>query len=245
MKKAFTLAEVLITLGIIGVVAATAIPAIVAKYRKKVIETKLQVAYSVINSVIKLSETENDSCDLWQYPTENASSSKKGTEETKEFIDKYIKPYLKYVSADILKTENSVVYNVDGSKSYISDSLNKVPSLMLEDGIWLIFIPTVQHVLSTTHYRMIVYVGVKDKASKFIQGKNLFAFIINSSSGITKISAGRSDWSCGYLENQRSNFIENCKKELVETSGIVSATYCTYMIYCNNWKIPDDYPIRL
>lgn len=37
----FTLAEVLITLGIIGVVAAMTLPGLIAKHRKTVIETKL------------------------------------------------------------------------------------------------------------------------------------------------------------------------------------------------------------
>lgn len=35
MKKAFTLAEVLVTLGIIGVVVALTLPAVIANYRKK------------------------------------------------------------------------------------------------------------------------------------------------------------------------------------------------------------------
>lgn len=35
MKKAFTLAEVLITLGIVGVVAAITIPTLIAGYQKK------------------------------------------------------------------------------------------------------------------------------------------------------------------------------------------------------------------
>ena len=35
MKKAFTLAEVLITLGIVGVVAAITIPTLIASYQKK------------------------------------------------------------------------------------------------------------------------------------------------------------------------------------------------------------------
>lgn len=38
----FTLAEVLITLGIIGVVAALTLPALVQNYRNQVVETRLK-----------------------------------------------------------------------------------------------------------------------------------------------------------------------------------------------------------
>ena len=41
-KKAFTLAEVLITLGIIGVVAAITIPGLITKYQKLVTVVKLK-----------------------------------------------------------------------------------------------------------------------------------------------------------------------------------------------------------
>lgn len=51
-KKAFTLAEVLITLGIIGVVAAMTLPALVNQTRGKELETGLQKAYSVIQTAL-------------------------------------------------------------------------------------------------------------------------------------------------------------------------------------------------
>ena len=53
------------------------------------------------------------------------------------------------------------------------------------------------------------------------------------------------NFSCSKLKEQRTTFIENCRKNTRETSGVSSSVYCTYMIYCNGWKIPDDYPIRL
>ena len=46
MKKAFTLAEVLITLGIIGVVAAMTMPNLIASHQKKVLETSFKKSYS-------------------------------------------------------------------------------------------------------------------------------------------------------------------------------------------------------
>ena len=49
---AFTLAEVLITLGIIGVVAAMTIPALMTKYQHKVRETEFKKAYSALQQAL-------------------------------------------------------------------------------------------------------------------------------------------------------------------------------------------------
>ena len=48
-KIAFTLAEVLITLGIIGVVAALTLPSVIAKYQDKVTVTKVKKAYAMFS----------------------------------------------------------------------------------------------------------------------------------------------------------------------------------------------------
>lgn len=53
-KSGFTLAEVLIILGIIGVVASITIPMLIANYQKKQTVTKLQKAISVINQAYRL-----------------------------------------------------------------------------------------------------------------------------------------------------------------------------------------------
>lgn len=50
--KGFTLAEVLITLGIIGVVAALTIPTLIAKYQEKVLITAAKKSYSTIYNAI-------------------------------------------------------------------------------------------------------------------------------------------------------------------------------------------------
>ena len=52
-RAAFTLAEVLITLGIIGVVAALTLPTVISNYKKQVTVPKLQKAYSTINNAFK------------------------------------------------------------------------------------------------------------------------------------------------------------------------------------------------
>lgn len=50
--KAFTLAEVLITLGIIGIVAAMTLPIIVGKYQERVLVTAAQKAYSIMSNAL-------------------------------------------------------------------------------------------------------------------------------------------------------------------------------------------------
>ncbi len=53
-RKAFTLAEVLITLGIIGVVAVLTVPNIVSNYQKKVYVAQLQKVYNQISNAVSL-----------------------------------------------------------------------------------------------------------------------------------------------------------------------------------------------
>ena len=59
-RAAFTLAEVLVTLGIIGVVAALTIPNLVAEHKLKVLHTQFLKTYSDLNNVAKRFEYEND-----------------------------------------------------------------------------------------------------------------------------------------------------------------------------------------
>ena len=53
MKKAFTLAEVLITLGIIGVVAAMTLPALVKSYKGRILQTQLKKSYSILSQALQ------------------------------------------------------------------------------------------------------------------------------------------------------------------------------------------------
>lgn len=51
-KKGFTLTEVLITLGVIGVIAAMTLPVLIQKQQKRATEVKLQKFYSVMNNAL-------------------------------------------------------------------------------------------------------------------------------------------------------------------------------------------------
>lgn len=65
-NNAFTLAEVLITLGIIGVVAAMTLPAIIQKQQKIEAVTRLKRAYSLLNQALQ--RTVADRGDVRDWP---------------------------------------------------------------------------------------------------------------------------------------------------------------------------------
>lgn len=83
-RVAFTLAEVLITLGIIGIIAALTIPALVTKYKKQVTANCLKVAYSLFNQALGLSVQHNGDTSSWEITSTGIAP-------------KYILPYVEYV----------------------------------------------------------------------------------------------------------------------------------------------------
>lgn len=78
-KNGFTLAETLITLGIIGVVAAMTIPTLMSAYREKAVVNQLKRVHSILNQAFKLAVAENDEIEGWDIgPQEdNPQSSQK------------------------------------------------------------------------------------------------------------------------------------------------------------------------
>ncbi len=66
-EMAFTLAEVLITLGVIGVVAAITIPSLVANYKAHQLRTQFLKSYSTIQQVFRQMQNDEISLDPADY----------------------------------------------------------------------------------------------------------------------------------------------------------------------------------
>ena len=86
-KVAFTLAEVLITLGIIGIVAAMTIPSMISNFQKREIETRLKEDYSIFSQVNKMM-IEND-------VAFNMTAIDDDTQKLRDWLDKYAFSYMK------------------------------------------------------------------------------------------------------------------------------------------------------
>ena len=81
--EGFTLAEVLITLMIIGIVAALTIPSVISNYQQQEFKTGLKKAVSVLNEAIQMNiinegETPYDTTNLFKYLQKHMSVIKTG-----------------------------------------------------------------------------------------------------------------------------------------------------------------------
>ena len=91
---AFTLSEVLITLGIIGIIAAMTLPAIIGNYNKKVTVQKLKQTYSILQQAVLLSQMENGEPREWNLTRFEHADSK---DAIMEVCETYFIPYIKTV----------------------------------------------------------------------------------------------------------------------------------------------------
>jgi prepilin-type N-terminal cleavage/methylation domain-containing protein len=126
IKKGFTLAEILITLAIIGVVAALTIPAVTKSYKATELKTQFKKSYSILNQAIARMNLE-----------EGVVVSKMPARTFAPIFKKYVKMYKDCRIVDCVYTNNIVKY-----KTYAKD-LNITPSpyywddgqLILENGM--------------------------------------------------------------------------------------------------------------
>ena len=131
MKKGFTLAEVLITLGVIGVVAALTMPNLLQNHQKKVFVTQLQRTVNLIsNSATALMGDNNAASLADSYLVAVTATDDKGnvTGNYKDAQGKFMNTYFK-VARDC-GTDNRAAclgdtyYSLDRSKSYnLNDQL--------------------------------------------------------------------------------------------------------------------------
>lgn len=130
--KAFTLAEVLITLGIIGVVSAMTLPTLINSYKKQQTVTHLQKVYTSLNQALRLAEAEYGPYEYWEIPTLGSDSH--------QYYEKYWYPYFKILKSCETYSQcgyksNFPWFSLKGSPSSTTFAANnrRVP-FILSDG---------------------------------------------------------------------------------------------------------------
>ena len=103
-KNAFTLSEVLITLGIIGVVAALTMPPLITKNREKETVTRLKKAYSALQQAFLGAAAEDGSPDNW-------GMGNMYDENSHIIMANHFKPYMKVLTDCVGQPKDTVIKN--------------------------------------------------------------------------------------------------------------------------------------
>ena len=237
-NKGFTLAEVLITIGIIGIVSALLISVVISKYKQKNIESKLKKSYTILNQMFIRSEADNGSAINWTW---NGSSI--DIKNDKKFFETYFGPYLNII--DIKNKNVHEQYNSSGYEMYFQNG-NRAPDVYgyifeLSNGYAVL-----PHIFSTNSATLGSFLIILPDTNKkhLVQGRDVFTFaIVRKNESIVIEPNTYLKWTCNTLTKNRQTFLNRCQGKL-DSSGVGAAISCTYLIYCNNWEIPDDYPIK-
>ena len=181
-KAAFTLAEVLITLGIIGVVSALTIPALIQKYQERSVVIRLTKVYSQLNEAYKLMQEQYGPVVSWGVPKTDTGKTDKTTGQriydytAQRLVASRIQEFLKSKpcsSDDPVCTERSTYYTLSGIEQSLGFTNNPESKFYLLDGT---FIGIGWYASNITKGDSIdIYVILKNKNA--VLGKDIFYFL--------------------------------------------------------------------
>ena len=224
-KTAFTLAEVLITLGIIGVVSAMTLPTLIESHNRQVVETRLKKFYSTINQAIVRAEVDFGDRSDWYQDTNNIETDENGkpingSSGVEKWWNTYLAPYVKTVGVDY---DNGlpVFKFADGS------CLKANQATAMRDWIYY----------TTSRDRCIKMAGSEENS----RGVCSFSFMyVPTADSPYFYKKGFEPYKSGW-NGTESGLYNACKK----SDNKMDKSLCGALIQYNGWKIPKNYPLKV
>ena len=218
----FTLAETLITLVIIGVIAAITVPTLIIKHQKEETVTRLKKAYSTLSQTTARAIADNGPIKTWELGEVTNGN------DAYTFVSKYFLPYLNVMKDCKTSTEGNCSYQAYYlNRTPINISSGSYAKFYLSDGTFV----SVQIANSDNRYKFLrVYVDINGPKKPNLFGKDIFFFCYYVEfNGLFLPAAG---------ELSRTYLLQNCNKNTSENAG----RYCAALIMKDGWRIADDYP---
>lgn len=231
--RAFTLSEVLITLTIIGVVAAITIPTLQIQHQKEQTVIQFKKAYSDFANAALLASVEYGDFTSWDY---NLTSS--------EFFKKYFYPYISLSKQKIsdAKKDNIIYYQTSGQvENQLLIMRDQGEIVEMASGCQIFTYPLVYGEVGEDRYAYCYAVDINGykKPNKF--GRDLFMLCISSEKGVTphywddNLDPVLIKRTRNQLLKGPSSYNYNCSKK-------ARGMWCGALIMYDNWQIKDDYP---
>lgn len=218
--KGFTLAEVLITLGIIGVVAAITIPGLITNYQKRSTATQLKKAYSLLVNASRQAIADEN----FTYNPPKVYEVTLGGHDKHGIFAAYFAPY---INGSTVKIPNWIAKTPAGEGSLVGNFRNGC--YLANNG--MCFIMT-NH--STNYFYIIVDLNGPSGPNRV--GRDVFYFALHFVDNSVSIDGNVYGVNA---QTPMEILIKNCGKEATGWSG---GNTCTELIMRNGWEITKDYP---
>lgn len=240
-KSAFTLAEVLITLGIIGVVAAMTIPTLISNYKKTQYVTGLKRAYSMFNQAL-LQYTNDGGCpnDL------NCMNVIDWSGDPSKFGDGIIKYFKIAKKCDMTTSSgcfsNSVSMSASGEDGRVNWDGGGLYKFITADGIsYMIETPMgncdqnnyslniTNNMTQVCGYVTVDVNGMKNGPNN--QGRDIFKFYISNGKGALLYPIGGADVADSHWND------DSGMGGLMCSNAYPDSRYCTARVMEEGWQM--------
>lgn len=230
-KFGFTLAEILVTLSILGLVAAITIPSTINNYKKRQIITGLQIANSTLSNALLQSEAINGHISTWDFQNFDNCCSTKYAEE---FATTYLTPNLNVMYNCTFDREDNRCF---GKKNHIVGlSGLDLQTYTGGSGSYMFRLKNglsyAVKKYSNNGKKVLIAVDINgpDKGESKA-GVDVFYFQMTPEKGLEPFGDGGD--GCQWA---------NAASGAAGTGGAGST--CAALIINNNWKFPSNYPLK-
>ena len=223
----FTLAEVLITLGIIGIVAAMTLPTVIGKYRSYVTVTQLKKMYSVVSQAMMRSVPDGD--------YNNIPVTDGGIAGTMNFFNDYLKTQFNILKSCTNGTQGcwSQKYNKAGAKSGNTYSYAGKDSMS--------FVTADGYSISVDTWNAEDFETVKTRFGVNVTGKTAMVVIHTDVNGNKKPNIlGKDVFVYVLAEKGLIPAGHDMTNNEIETECKTTGNYCFEKIVRNNWILKED-----
>lgn len=224
-SAAFTLAEVLVTLGIIGGVAAMTMPSLIVNYQKQQTVTRLKKSYNILYQTLVRNEADdNDIIIDASAPTIQTSI---------DYVETYLAPYMQIIKKCGTDTTGECEFYAKGlngsTMSGIEHCNNTSTKIFLNDGV------EIMPCITTNANYMQFYIDINGNKKPNVVGKDVFAFeyALKTDYSIYKKLFPRFNYDT--VEDHIADQENRCNKN---QNGLA----CASLIMVDGWQMKKYYP---